>query len=658
MERVYIVGDIHGCAQELEVLVAGLPLQPDDRLVFLGDYIDRGPGSREVVDFLLRLKAERNYQLTCLKGNHEDMFLDFLGKEGHFGEGFLDNGGQATLRSYRVPQGVSGQEVADRLPPEHLQFFQELETFTVVDKVLCVHAGVNPLLPLAEQTVEEMLWIRQEFLTNTHLLPYTVVFGHTPHRAVRFELPYKVGLDTGLVYGGKLSCLEVTEKQLYQVAKGSPRVQVSDVTSAWAQASPLPVHLTRVRSAVHQMLPQSVSLDPDVFKTIFASDPRFFYTNAVYEEAYKSILNAIRERKGLIALLGKPGTGKTKLIHLLTNSLEETVHEVACDAPNTTFEMLLSTLCDQLSLRFTNTDDEKVKLEAIEDALWAWTYRGGTEVLVLDNAHNLSPEALKKLPQLLDLEGPHGKLLQIVLVARPELEVKLGRKELRWIQERLAVRCRVTPLRKKEIDIFIHHRFRAAGWNQHDLFAPEVIEMIAQHSEAVPQQINAICNNAMVAAYATGQEKISPHIIEEMVAALKKESGTDPGAETGARQSLFQIVQQLRRSSISPSQLALWRLRSVIARMNRRQIIGATLVLCIVVGLTLMKPLSEGWWGNGSAGTTSSKEANTAPSPSKASKASTGQNTRNSKQLKRQEPQAESVRQGRSRETDSHTEVE
>ena len=235
MERVYIVGDIHGCAQELEVLVAGLPLQPDDRLVFLGDYIDRGFESQEVVDFLLQLKAERNYQLTCLKGNHEDMFLDFIGLSGHYGDAFLHNGGQATLRSYRVPQGASGQEVADRLPPEHLQFFQELETFTVVDKVLCVHAGVNPLLPLAEQAVEEMLWIRQEFLTNTHLLPYTVVFGHTPHRAVRFELPYKVGLDTGLVYGGKLSCLEVTEKQLYQVAKGSPRVQVSDVTSAWAQ---------------------------------------------------------------------------------------------------------------------------------------------------------------------------------------------------------------------------------------------------------------------------------------------------------------------------------------------------------------------------------------------------------------------------------------
>ena len=126
MGRAYIVGDIHGCVQELEVLVAGLPLQTDDRLVFLGDYIDRGPGSREVVDLLLRLRAEQTCQLTFLKGNHEDMFLDYLGKNGHFGEGFLDNGGHMTLRSYRIPYGVSGREAAESLPPEHLQFFQEL----------------------------------------------------------------------------------------------------------------------------------------------------------------------------------------------------------------------------------------------------------------------------------------------------------------------------------------------------------------------------------------------------------------------------------------------------------------------------------------------------------------------------------------------------
>jgi serine/threonine protein phosphatase 1 len=238
MGRVFIVGDIHGCSQELEALVAGLPLQAEDRLIFLGDYIDRGLESQEVVEFLLRLKAGARYQITFLKGNHEDMFLDFLGQPGHYGDAFLYNGGGATLRSYRIPQNVSGAAALAVLPPEHVEFFQTLEMFAVVGNVLCVHAGIKPLVPLQEQTAEELLWIRQEFLANSHLLPYTVVFGHTPHRAVRFELPYKVGIDTGLVYGGKLSCLEVSEKQLYQVAKGSPRVQVTNVSSTWTQAKP------------------------------------------------------------------------------------------------------------------------------------------------------------------------------------------------------------------------------------------------------------------------------------------------------------------------------------------------------------------------------------------------------------------------------------
>jgi serine/threonine protein phosphatase 1 len=131
---------------------------------------------------------------------------------------------------------VSGTAALAVLPPQHVEFFQTLEMYVVIDQLLCVHAGVSPLASLQEQNTEELLWIRQEFLANPHLLPYTVVFGHTPHRTVRFELPYKVGIDTGLVYGGKLTCLEVSEKQLYQVTKGSPRVQVTDVSSMWTQA--------------------------------------------------------------------------------------------------------------------------------------------------------------------------------------------------------------------------------------------------------------------------------------------------------------------------------------------------------------------------------------------------------------------------------------
>jgi serine/threonine protein phosphatase 1 len=231
--RFFIVGDIHACPQELEALLAALSLQREDRLVCLGDYVDRGPGAREVVDLLLELKAAAVCELTFLKGNHEDMFLDFMGYSGHYGEAFLFNGGTATLQSYDLPPTLMGREMAAVLPPAHLEFFLNLAILYPLGETLCVHAGVSPLKSLEEQSEEELLWIRQEFIVHPHALPYTVVFGHTPQREVFFDLPYKVGLDTGLVYGGKLSCLEVTEKKLLQVTRGSRKVKVTDVASRW-----------------------------------------------------------------------------------------------------------------------------------------------------------------------------------------------------------------------------------------------------------------------------------------------------------------------------------------------------------------------------------------------------------------------------------------
>ena len=87
------------------------------------------------------------------------------------------------------------------------------------------HAGVSPLLQLEEQQTEDMLWIRQEFLYNAHQIGATVVFGHTPMRGVMFDLPYKLGIDTGLVYGGKLTCVELNHGAIYQVERRSRQVR-------------------------------------------------------------------------------------------------------------------------------------------------------------------------------------------------------------------------------------------------------------------------------------------------------------------------------------------------------------------------------------------------------------------------------------------------
>ena len=216
--RRFVVGDVHGCVDELERLLDHLAPQPGDVICFLGDYVDRGPDPRGVIERLIRLRRE-GPECLFLKGNHEDMFLAFLGEAGHYGDAFLWNGGDATLASYDC-QGVSGATVIERLPPEHREFLSTLRTYAYIGTYLCVHAGVRPTQPLAAQSEEDLLWIREDFITQPHPFPYTVLFGHTPQREVLVDLPYKVGLDTGLVYGNRLSCLEIDAQRIWQIRRG------------------------------------------------------------------------------------------------------------------------------------------------------------------------------------------------------------------------------------------------------------------------------------------------------------------------------------------------------------------------------------------------------------------------------------------------------
>ena len=199
----HVIGDIHGCLTPLQRLLAKIELQPGDELVFIGDYIDRGPQSREVVDYLLGLP----YRCVFLLGNHEKMLLDYLsGKDDGL---FLPNGGMATLRSY-------GGE-ASGIPPAHLSFFNSLRPIYETPEYLFVHAGIRPMVPLDKQDLEDLVWIRQEFFQFIGHFPKPVVFGHTPLRVVLLQ-PDRIGIDTGCVYGGKLTCLKLPQREVIQVA--------------------------------------------------------------------------------------------------------------------------------------------------------------------------------------------------------------------------------------------------------------------------------------------------------------------------------------------------------------------------------------------------------------------------------------------------------
>lgn len=211
MERIFAIGDIHGCFDKLIALMDIIDVDlKKDTLVFIGDYIDRGTQSKEVVDYLIDLSRQAG-KVVFLKGNHELMLEQYLAGTNKLG--FLANGGLATLDSY-LNGGSS--DATNPIPTTHLDFFGDLSIYYETDQYIFVHAGLKPNVPLEEQNEWDMLWIREEFIYSDFDFGKRVIFGHTP-----FQEPIvfdnKIGIDTGAVYGNKLTCVELPAARFYSV---------------------------------------------------------------------------------------------------------------------------------------------------------------------------------------------------------------------------------------------------------------------------------------------------------------------------------------------------------------------------------------------------------------------------------------------------------
>jgi serine/threonine protein phosphatase 1 len=222
-ERLFAVGDIHGHLDEVSRLVDYLvdseKLSASDQLIFIGDYIDRGSDSKGVIDKMLELR--QSFPKTVfLKGNHEDMLLSFLGLGGNNGEYYLQNGGLSLFDSYGIKTVDSLSSIFQAIPGEHLDFIRGLELGVSLGEFVFVHAGLAPSRDFGQQIADDLLWIRDEFLESTHNFKKTIVFGHTSFSRILLDLPYKIGIDTGIAYGGKLSAVELTRGETFAVGKG------------------------------------------------------------------------------------------------------------------------------------------------------------------------------------------------------------------------------------------------------------------------------------------------------------------------------------------------------------------------------------------------------------------------------------------------------
>lgn len=218
--RVYAVGDVHGrldCLLALETAIrahaADAEPRPNELVVFLGDYVDRGPASYEVIE-ALRPRRFAGLPARHLLGNHEEAMLRFL-DDPAIGPAWLSYGGLATLASYGVAAPASlplGEriehyrgELTERLPAAHRAFLQGLELSIELGGYLFVHAGVRPGLPLDQQDRLDLIEIREPFLSSRKPLPWRVVHGHTISQEPEL-LPHRVGIDTGAYASGRLTC--------------------------------------------------------------------------------------------------------------------------------------------------------------------------------------------------------------------------------------------------------------------------------------------------------------------------------------------------------------------------------------------------------------------------------------------------------------------
>ena len=232
--RTLIIGDIHGCNKTFNALLDKVALSTFDHLYLLGDYIDRGPDSKGVIDTIFNLK-EAGYHVSCIRGNHEQMMLDALeppeieedDEDGiddvNYMSRWLKNGGDETLLSF-------GTTDLHKIDPRYLNFLKELPYYIEIEDLILVHAGldfhaVNPF-----ENLEDMIWIRDWYASINYkwLKDKTIVHGHTPisisHLKYQFDMRHKLqalNLDSGAVFSMRgrhdcgLCCLDWTNEKLY-----------------------------------------------------------------------------------------------------------------------------------------------------------------------------------------------------------------------------------------------------------------------------------------------------------------------------------------------------------------------------------------------------------------------------------------------------------
>jgi len=245
-------------------------------------------------------------------------------------------------------------------------------------------------------------------------------------------------------------------------------------------------------------------------------DPSFLYPTQRHNEAFAALYYGVRRRKGFVVLTGEVGTGKTLLVRSLLRVLKsaDIAYAYVFNSRLSELEFLQYTAGD-FGLAAAGKSKSELLL-SLSNFLIARHQKRLTTVLVVDEAHHLSPAVLEEIRLLTNLETADEKLLQILLVGQPELDQKLDSVDLRQLKQRIAFRSHLKPLNEEETSGYVQRRLQLAGASADaaPIFPKETISEIFRHSHGIPRLINTVCENALITAYARQVRQVTPDIIK------------------------------------------------------------------------------------------------------------------------------------------------
>jgi len=245
-------------------------------------------------------------------------------------------------------------------------------------------------------------------------------------------------------------------------------------------------------------------------------DPEFLFLSRSHKKALTFLNYGIADNSGFILLTGEIGTGKTTILRSMIKNIPQDVKLARINNTKVSSEQLISMINEDFGIDVKGLDKTQL-LSKLSNFLIDQYAQGGRSMIIIDEAQNLSSDLLEEIRLLSNLETDKSKLLQIILVGQPELNLKLGRRELEQLRQRITVSTHISPLIKDEMDSYIKYRLKIAGNETAVTFEEGVMDAIYDFSKGVPRLINIVCDFALLAAFTDGKKVFDTGLIQEVI---------------------------------------------------------------------------------------------------------------------------------------------